>query len=111
MEDYIGKLEEEDYSELLEISMQKFPTHYPNKEQKIAFDKVVLAIKNANKKGLVFSGMCDELIAHTTDALEYANNNMRWGECGITIPYLSSISLSDSGADDPPTYKYEDLAP
>lgn len=75
-------------------------------DQEKAFNKVVNAIKAANRTGLVFFGKQNSLVAYTKDAADYenlhgidrltTNYNSERGE----IPHIGAPILADSGADD-----------
>lgn len=84
--------------------------HLANKRQQKAFEKVVKAMENAKKLGLVFYAKQWTLVAYTKDADNYAEQNcplhkLSYVEnCGV-IPYLDAYGLlSDSGADDYAVY-------
>lgn len=84
----------------------KFP---PNKGQIKAYEKVKKAIKEAQKKGLVFYGKSGNLVAYTKQADDY-NNEVDYGKTLATgFSQIECISESgliiDSGADDYPSYR------
>lgn len=85
-------------------------THIPTNEQEKYFKKVVIAMKEAKKKGLVFYGKSDVLVAYTKEASDYQNIdfNKTLGTGYGTLPHLSAQRvLDDSGADDYASYLNE----
>jgi len=78
-------------------------------EQKKAFKVVEIAIKKAQKTGLVFYGKSGSLVAYTKDAANYTDENFE--SCfgfgtGHQIDCISKTGLiRDSGADDYPNYR------
>lgn len=81
----------------------------PNKEQILAYKKVFKAIKEAQKKGLVFYGKSGNLVAYTKQADKY-NNEVDFSETlGTGFSQIDCISesglITDSGADDYPCYR------
>jgi len=81
----------------------------PNKEQILAFKKVEKAIKDAQKKGLVFYGKSGNLVAYTKQADNYNNEVDFSRTLGTGFGQIPNISKSglivDSGADDYPCYR------
>jgi hypothetical protein len=81
----------------------------PNKEQIAAFKKVKNAIKEAQKKGLVFYGKSGNLVAYTKQADEYNNEVDFCDTLGNGFSQIECISetglIVDSGADDYPEYR------
>lgn len=71
-------------------------------EQKRAFNKVVKAIKDANKVGISFYAKSDTLCAYQEKAMEHAAPLHSIGRIDYTnpIPHESASVLADSGADD-----------
>lgn len=80
----------------------------PNKIQEAAFKKVVKAMQEAKKAGLVFYGKSDVLVAYTRQAEDYVNQHgfsKLLGRGTRQIPNLLGRNvLHDSGADDYPCY-------
>lgn len=76
-------------------------------QQEKAFNKVIKAIKDAKKKGLVFYGKQNNLVAYTKQAETYIETDIDgcWFGKGKVIDYLSANVLSDSGADDYALYR------
>lgn len=76
----------------------------PNEEQIKAYKKVKKAIKEAQKKGLIFYGKSDSLVAYTKQADDYINNvgiEKSLATGFSQIPCISESGLiADSGADD-----------
>lgn len=82
----------------------------PNKGQTKAFERVISAIKQANKKGLVFYGKQNHLVAYTKAAENYISqfdfeDTITPSFNGGIVHYLSDNVLRDSGADDYSNYK------
>jgi len=77
--------------------------YIPSQVQVKAFENVIKAIRDANKKGLVFYGKQENLVAYTKEADRYANQfdfgNLLRGR-GCEIHFLNESILIDSGADD-----------
>lgn len=82
--------------------------HIANEKQRKAFDKVISAIKAANKTGLVIYAKSQSLVAYTKQADHYVEEEHGFENClrgrGYQIPNLSQSILADSGADDFPCY-------
>jgi hypothetical protein len=81
----------------------------PNEEQIIAYKKVKKAIKEAQKKGLVFYGKSGSLVAYTKEADKY-NDEVDFSQTlGTGFSQIDCISekglIVDSGADDYPCYR------
>lgn len=95
----VNKLTNVDYTK----QSPTMKTHRANKEQEVAFNKVIKAIKQAKAKGLCFYGKQDSLVAYTKTADNYMRQydfDRLLGRCNSVIPYLAETVLHDSGADD-----------
>jgi len=90
----------------------RFDGFIANEKQEKAFNKVISAMKAAKKLGLHFYGKQDILVACTTKANSYINDNgMAYllKQDHEPIPYLTGDNvLSDSGADDYENFLEED---
>lgn len=71
-------------------------------EQKKAFNKVVKAIKEANKAGISFYAKSDSLCAYQSEAMKHAAplHSMGIKDYANPIPYVGANVLAGSGADD-----------
>ena len=81
-----------------------------NKKQQEAFNKVIKAIENAQKLGLVFYGKQENLVAYTKQAHNYIEEDFSsslYGD-GNQIEHLSKNVLFDSGADDYGRYRMKE---
>jgi len=79
----------------------------PTPEQKKAFKDVISVIKKAKKLGLVFYGKSEKLVAYTTKADDYIEQDFSnsLGTGFSQVENLSESILSDSGADDYGSYR------
>lgn len=71
-------------------------------EQKKAFNKVIKAIKEAKKTGIVFYAKSNDLCVYQNKAMKHAVPLHLTGRFDYKnpIPYESATVLADSGADD-----------
>lgn len=80
----------------------------PTLKQEKAFKKVEIAIKKAQKLGLVFYGKSESLVAYTKQADRYIEEDFD-NSLGTGFNQIESISqtglISDSGADDYACYR------
>lgn len=76
-------------------------------KQRLAFEKVVTAIRDAQKQGLAFYGKQEKLVAYTKEASNYIviNDLTEIKYTGnAQIECLAESLLTHSGADDYPMY-------